>query len=356
MTVPRDEAEMSDIIRGADTPVRIAGGGTRGPAGGGEVLSTAGLTGIVLYEPGALTLVARAGTPLVQVEATLAAEGQRLAWEPPDMRGLLGRQGVSTLGGVAAANASGPRRIQAGACRDAMLGVRFVDGHGTVVRNGGRVMKNVTGYDLTKLMAGSRGALGVITEVAVRVQAVPQAVATVVVPCIDAVPAVAILARALGSPFDVTGAAWDGAAALVRVEGMAASVACRAGRLAQDLGGEIDATDRWTAIRDVGAFHARAGAVWRVSLRPSAGPRLLAALRMDHRAVMDWGGGLVWLLVDDAGDAGAATIRPLVAALGGHATLLRGPAHVPALPPEPPQVAALTAALKARFDPRGVFA
>jgi glycolate oxidase FAD binding subunit len=353
---PVDEDELAGMLRGATGPLHVQGGGTRALSTGGAFLSTSRLTGIVLYEPGALTLVVRAGTPLAEVEAALAAEGQRLAFEPPDQRGLLGRQGVSTIGGVAAANASGPRRVQAGACRDAMLGVRFMDGTGTVVRNGGRVMKNVTGYDLVRLMAGSRGTLGVLTEVAFRVQAIPEATATLAVPCADADAAVAILSRALGSPFDVTGAAWDGAAALVRVEGMAASVAYRAGRLQADLGGEVAAgADPWPAIRDVAAFHGRPGAVWRISVRPTDGPRVLAGLGMDHRAVLDWGGGLVWLLVDDAGDAGAGVIRPLVAGLGGHATLLRGPAEVPALPPAAPAVAALTAGLKARFDPRGLF-
>ncbi len=352
---PDSEEAVAAAIRDARARVRIVGGGTRSLGGAGDVLSTAGLAGITLYEPGALTLVARAGTPLTVVEAALAAEGQRLAFEPPDMTGLTGHAGVSTVGGVAAANASGPRRVQAGACRDAMLGVRFVDGTGAVVRNGGRVMKNVTGYDLVKLMAGSRGALGVLTEVSFRVQAVPAAVATVVVGCRDAAGAVAVLSLALGSPYDVTGAAWDGQAALVRVEGLAESVAYRAGRLAAELGGEIDPDFRWTEIRDVAAFHGLPGAIWRLSVRPVDGPRVLDAIGMDHRAILDWGGGLVWLLVDAAGDAGAAAIREQVARLGGHATLIRGPGHVPALPPEAPAVAALVAGLKARFDPRGVL-
>jgi glycolate oxidase FAD binding subunit len=147
-----DESDLAEAVQGATGPLRVVGGGTRGGAGGG-------LSGVVLCEPGALTPVARAGTPLAEVEALLAGEGQRLAFEPPDFRALLGVDGASTIGGVAAANASGPRRVQAGAARDAMIGVRFVDGCGTVVKNGGRVMKNVTGYDLVKLMAGSRGRL-----------------------------------------------------------------------------------------------------------------------------------------------------------------------------------------------------
>ena len=154
---PGSEAELSELIRAASGALVVRGGGTRGAVRAGEVLETAGLAGIRLYEPGALTLVAGAGTPVIEIEAALAAEGQRLAFEVPDLRGVLGREGVSTLGGVVTENASGPRRVAVGACRDFCLGVRFVDGRGEIIRNGGRVMKNVTGYDLVKLMAGSRG-------------------------------------------------------------------------------------------------------------------------------------------------------------------------------------------------------
>ncbi|WP_333714723.1 FAD-binding protein, partial [Yoonia sp.] len=153
---PKTEEELAQMIAGANGPLRIQGGGTRAIGHAmGEVLSTSALAGISLYEPGALTIVAGAGTPVAEIEKTLAAENQRLAFEPMDHRALLGTTGTPTLGGLAAANVSGPRRISVGACRDFMLGVRFVDGAGTIVKNGGRVMKNVTGYDLVKLMAGS---------------------------------------------------------------------------------------------------------------------------------------------------------------------------------------------------------
>jgi glycolate oxidase FAD binding subunit len=193
----------------------------------------------------------------------------------------------------------------------------------------------------------------VLTEVSLKVQAVPEAEATVVVAG-DA----SVLTRALGSPYDVSGAAWDGRA-LVRVEGMAGSVAYRAQALQAMLGGEVvtgvDSAMIWASIRDVAAFVGLPGAVWRVSVKPSDGPLLLAQLGIEHQAILDWGGGLVWLLVDASADAGAGVIRALVAQMGGHAMLLRGPAHVPVFMPEPAGVAKLTQALRAKFDPRGIL-
>ncbi|MDP1576710.1 MAG: FAD-binding protein, partial [Cypionkella sp.] len=245
---PASESELSEIILGAQA-LHIQGGGTRSVGHAvGEVLDTSGLSGIELYEPGALTLVARSGTPLAEIEALLASERQRLAFEVPDMRALLGRQGVSTIGGVVASNASGPRRVQVGACRDALLGVRFVDGRGDVIKNGGRVMKNVTGYDLVKLMAGSKGALGVLSEISFKVQAMPEASVALVAER-DVPQGLADLRAALGSPYDISGAAWAQGRAMIRLEGMAGSVAYRAGKL-QDLLGFKQAEADWAAIRD----------------------------------------------------------------------------------------------------------
>ncbi|MAU51010.1 MAG: glycolate oxidase subunit GlcE [Roseovarius sp.] len=360
---PETEAEFAGIIKGADTPLRIEGGGTR-PIGGatnGARLSAAAMRGIELYEPGALTLVARAGTPLEEVKAALAAEGQRLAFEPMDHRGLLGTQGTPTIGGVVAANVSGPRRVQAGACRDFLLGVRFVDGAGRIVRNGGRVMKNVTGYDLVKLMAGSYGTLGVLTEVALKVLPAPQAAATLVLHGLDDAQAIAALSRALGSPFEVTGAAHlPGRVTLLRIEGFSDSVAYRAGRLAALLSpfGAVTADDdpesvaaTWRDIRDVAAFHGRKGDVWRLSVKPSDAPGIVAGLS-GAEALYDWGGGLIWLLVPEG--TGAAEIRQAVAQRGGHATRVRG-AGADAFHPLPAPVAALQAGLRQRFDPRGLL-
>ncbi|WP_323040568.1 FAD-binding protein [Gemmobacter sp.] len=347
---PVTEDEMAEAVRDAGGPLVVRGGGTRGlGAPAGEVLDTGGLAGVTLYEPGALTLVARAGTPLAGLEALLAGERQRLAFEVPDLRGLLGRGGDSTIGGVIAANASGPRRVQAGAARDFLLGVRFVDGLGRVVKNGGRVMKNVTGYDLVKLMAGSHGTLGVLTEVSLKVLPAPAAQATLVLDGLDDAQAVTAMARALGSPYDVTGAAhWPGRGTFLRIEGLAAQVAYRAGRLQALLGGTVTDPGPWDQIRDVALFHGQPGDVWRLSVKPSDAPGLVA--RAGALGVLyDWGGGLVWVLVTPGSD-----LRARLGAFQGHATLIRGSGQ-PVFQPEPAPVAALTRGLRARFDPKSIF-
>ncbi|MBI1170979.1 FAD-binding protein [bacterium] len=353
---PENEAELSEMVRAAAGPLSLRGGGTRGLAyGSGAVLETGGVAGIRLYEPGALTLVAGAGTPLDEVESVLAGERQRLAFEVPDMRAALGRDGISTLGGVAAMNASGPRRVQAGAARDHMIGLRFVDGMGTVVKSGGRVMKNVTGLDLVKLLAGSQGTLGVITEVAFKVQAIPETEVTLQAE-VGRAAGLALLRQALGSPFEVSGAACGSFGAVLRIEGMAASVRYRAAALKALLGGdwaEIDGSALWAGIRDGGALGA--GALWRVSVKPTEAERVVAALTgVQHEATFDWGGGLIWIAVQGRADGGAALIRGAVAGVG-HATLVRGPAGVPVFQPEAAGVAALSTALRAKFDPRGIL-
>ncbi|WP_323006062.1 glycolate oxidase subunit GlcE [Pseudorhodobacter sp.] len=363
---PADELELAEMIRAAKGPLRIVGGGTRriGQMAGGEVLETGGLSGISLYEPGALTLVAGAGTTLAEVEAALAEGGQRLPFEVPDLRGLLGRAGVSTIGGVAAANASGPRRIQAGACRDSLIGVRFVDGAGSIIKNGGRVMKNVTGYDLVKLMAGSYGSLGVMSEVAFKVLPRPEAETSLTRDGLTPAEAVTVMSRALGSPFEVTGAAYVAGQVRLRIEGMAGSVAYRLGALTKMLGGgwavaeAAQSSALWVEVRDVAAFVGQPGAVWRISVKPSAMPQVLGIMA-DAQTVCDWGGGLIWARVADTGDAQAAALRGYLAQIGGHATLVRASAavfeQVPAFHPAPTAIAALATGLRAKFDPRSIL-
>lgn len=363
MIRPTSETELAEAVRDAAGPLAISGGGTR-PIGrpvAGAALSVAGLRGITLYEPGALTLGAAAGTPLAEVEAALAAEGQRLPFEPMDHRGLLGTTGEPTLGGMVAGNVSGPRRVQAGACRDSLIGVRFVDGTGAVVRNGGRVMKNVTGYDLVKLMAGSHGTLGVLSEVIFKVLPAPETEATLRLGGLDPATAVAAMAAALGSPYEVSGAAHlpDGAT-ILRIEGFAASVAYRAGALAALLShhgtattlGREESAALWLGVRDVAPFHGRAGDVWRLSVKPTDAPALAARARGE--ALYDWGGGLVWLLVPEGTD-----LRASLGAFGGHATLicasLATRARIAPFQPEPGPVAALSEGLRRRFDPRNIL-
>ncbi len=378
---PESEAELAEMVAGADGPLRISGGGTRalGAAIGGRELRSGGLAGIRLYEPGALTLVAGAGTPLEALEEVLAGEGQRLAFEPMDHRVLLGSQGAPTIGGVVAANVSGPRRVQVGACRDFLLGVRFVDGRGRVLKNGGRVMKNVTGYDLVRLMAGSWGRLGVLSEVALKVLARPEAEVTLEARGMDPRAGVAALSRALGAPWEVSGAAHlDAAAAgteartLLRLEGLAASVAYRREALRAHLGGDWallegeESVALWRQIRDVAVFAGRE-VVWRLSVKPSDASGIsqaLSAQGLAHAALYDWGGGLMWIAPDtgsDTGraDGGAALIRAQLAALGGHARLEKGPEalrqKIAVFQPEAPILARISREIKQKFDPKGIL-
>lgn len=350
---PHTETDLADIIKGATGPLRIMGGGTR-PIGNttGTVLRTTGLSGITLYEPGALTLVAQAGTPLAQIETALAAENQRLAFEPMDHRPLLGTTGEPTIGGVVAANVSGPRRIAVGACRDFLLGVRFVDGSGDIIKNGGRVMKNVTGYDLVKLLAGSYGTLGVLTEVSFKVLPMPAATATLTLSNLDHTQSVAAMSAALGSPFDVTGAAARDGNVYLRLEGFAKSVAYRATALAKHLSAFGTATtdddpNIWTALRDVTALADQDGDIWRLSVKPSDAPAVIACLGA-NAVQCDWGGGLIWASTPPGTD-----LRAKLTDFAGHATLIRGTGQT--FHPEPAPLAAITAGLRAKFDPRGIL-
>jgi len=365
----------------ARTPLALVGGGTKSemgrPAQSQATLSSAGLRGVTLYEPAEMVVSARAGTPLAEVVRTLAEKNQELPFEPMDHRPLLGSTGEPTIGAVAAANISGPRRIMAGAARDALIGVRFVNGRGELIKSGGRVMKNVTGLDLVKLMAGSWGTLGFLTEVTFKVLPKAERVATLVLTGLEDAPAVQALALALGSPFEVTGAAHlpaalgeAGGRTLVRIEGFSTSVDYRLGELRRLLkrfgGGEImdgeAAVALWREVRDVQPLvEPRDRAVWRVSTAPTKGPEVMArvARGLEARWYYDWGGGLVWIATDAARDAGAATIRAAVAQAGGHATLVRAPAEVRAavavFEPLSEPLMRVTTGIKASLDPAGIF-
>ncbi|MEL6999946.1 MAG: glycolate oxidase subunit GlcE [Pseudomonadota bacterium] len=377
---PTTEADLSEAVAAAAAdraPLEIAGGGTRmalgRPVQAERTLSTAGLSGITLYEPGALTLVAQAGTPMSEIDAALAAENQMLPFEPMDHRSLLGTGGEPTIGGVVATGTSGPRRLQRGACRDAMIGVRLVDGEGTAVSNGGRVMKNVTGYDLVKLMAGSWGTLGVLSEISFKLLPAPAAEVTLVIEGLDAASGVEALAEVLATPQEVTAAAHadpgvlgDASQTLVRIEGLEGSVAYRSTQIIASGDWsvrEVEASrDIWRQIRDVTPFGGQPGDVWRVSLKPTDGPVLAGELREQGIAatvLYDWAGGLVWLLVPDDNAAIANAVRESTKRLGGHATLIRAPASVRAaisvFEPENPVIEHLSHGLRAKFDPHGIL-
>jgi len=383
IVTPGDEAELEALVADAASggkPLAVAGGGTRAglgrPVDAETTVATSALTGVTLYEPAELVVSARSGTPLSEVTAQLAENGQMLPFEPMDHRGVLGSDGAPTIGGVAAANVSGPRRIEAGAARDALIGARVVTGRGETVKSGGRVMKNVTGYDLARFLAGSWGTLGVLSEVTFRVSPAAETEQTLVVavPSIDS--AVQAMSAALGSPYAVSGAACrpqEGGPShvLLRLEGFEASVAQRVDRLTALLrrAGNIDAVsadasrDIWRDVRDAAVIRDAADAlVWRLSLKPTAAPGVIAALAplAPKALLLDWGGGLVWVaLPSDTAGAGADKVRAATRQAGGHATLVRAPEDirrtVDVFEPPVPAVMALTRSMKSTFDPAGIL-
>ncbi|MCO5092469.1 FAD-binding protein [Bosea sp. (in: a-proteobacteria)] len=381
---PTTEAQACAVVKSvvdSATPLALCGGGTRAglgrPVQAASTLSSAGLTGITLYEPAEMVIAARAGTPLALVQETLAAHGQILPFEPMDHRALYGSEGEPTIGAVAACNISGPRRINAGAARDSLIGVRLVNGRGEMIKSGGRVMKNVTGLDLVKLMSGSHGTLGFLTEVTFRVLPRPERIVTLQWRGLSSDEGVALLSKALGSPFEPmaaahlpAGLAGEAALTLLRLENFADPIAYRAGELAALLGA-YGVPDRlegagpdalWRDIRDAAFFADTGEAVWRLSLAPTNGPKATAAIARAlpaARSFHDWGGGLVWLAVPADGDAGAAAIRAALRPLGGHATLVRAPDAVRAaadvFQPLSGPLMRLTAGIKTSFDPAGIF-
>lgn len=378
---PSSPAELAEVIadaRRAGMPLAVAGGGSRKglgrPVQAAATVSTANLSGITLYEPAELVIAAKAGTPLHVVTEALAAKGQRLPFEPMDHRRLYGTTGEPTVGGVAAANVSGPARINLGAARDSMIGLKFVNGMAEDVKSGGRVMKNVTGLDLVKALAGSFGTLAVFHEVCFKVLPKAEGERTLVLSGLSAPRAVEALSAALGSPFEPTGAAHvpadDAGAArtLIRIEGFAASLAYRTDaltRLLESFGPletmEAAASEAlWADIRDAAMFAGTDEAVWRISVPPSGAPGLGDALApLAPRLLLDWGGGLVWAGVPAAGDAGAARVHAAARAAGGHATLVRAPETVRGVvdvfSPPAGSLMAIQRRMKSSFDPAGIL-
>jgi glycolate oxidase FAD binding subunit len=320
---------------------------------------------------------AKAGTPLREVEERLATGGQCLPFEPVDLRPLYGTDGEPTVGGIVAGNWSGPRRIAVGAARDHLIGVRFVNGRGEVIKSGGRVMKNVTGLDLVKLQCGAHGTLGFLTEVTFKVLPKAEFAATLIYDGLDDGRAGKLLSTALTSPFEVSAAAHlppgiggQGARTLLRLENFRSAVDYRSERLI-DLLKQFGRPSRledsatvalWAEVRDARFLaEPRDRAIWRISVPPSAGPtfvtRLSKTVTFTH--FYDWGGGLIWLATSAEGDAGAHAIRAALAPETGHATLIRGPdglrSAVPVFQPVAPALHALSLRLKASFDPDNIL-
>ncbi len=389
---PRDAKEVEEAVRWAlseDKPLELTGQGTKRaigrPTQTDVTLDLSDLTGVTLYEPAELVLSARAGTPLAEIEALLADNNQELAFEPIDYGPLLGGEAArGTLGGAIAANLSGPRRIKAGAARDHFLGVTAVTGRGDTVKSGGRVVKNVTGYDLCKLFAGSWGTLGPMTEVTIKVLPRAETQATVLVQGLDDARACEAMSAAMGSACDVSGAAhlpdhiasyFTGvprpeATTALRLEGVAPSVAHRREMLAALMKpfGPVEVMEAeasralWRDVRDVRPFTlgaARERPLWRLSVPPAQGHVIAATVTPAAQMFYDWGGGLIWLAMPFAGEPGAAAIREAVANVGGHATLIRADtalrATLDVFQPEDAAVRALSRRVKESFDPKGLI-
>jgi glycolate oxidase FAD binding subunit len=373
---PETAAQVTDAVRwalSAGEPLEILGSGSRRglgrPVQAGHVLDLSGLSGVIAYEPEELVLTALAGTPMDTIRVLLADRGQHLAFEPPE---------GGTLGGLVASGLAGPRRISAGSARDHTLGIAGVSGRAEAYKGGGKVVKNVTGYDVPKLMAGSFGTLTALTEITVKVLPAPEDTGTLLLFGLDDAAAVAMLDRALRSPYEVSGAAHlpagtaarsgvadvagaGGAVTLVRLEGFGPSVAARVTMLREELRadavlGRDLSLALWREVRDGGTgddtLH-----LWKLSVPPSTGPSTVETIRrtLDVEVFYDWGGGLVWLT---APPDSAATIRAALSA-GGHATLVRAPEAVRAatdvFQPLPEPLMALSRRVKESFDPKGIL-
>ena len=337
-------AQIIESVRAAHdrrTPLRIRGAGSKDFYGGllaGEVLDVSGYRGIVAYEPTELYLTAKCGTPLAEVEATLAAHGQMLACEPPHFAG-------ATVGGCVAAGLSGPRRQQAGAVRDFVLGVKLIDGTGQCLNFGGQVMKNVAGYDVSRLLAGSLGTLGVLGEVTLKVLPQPVAETTLCFE-LDEVAAVQRLNAWGGQPLPISASFWHDGQLWLRLSGARAAVEAAT----RQLGGTaaVDAEKLWISVREQTHPAFAHAILWRLALPTTAAPPGLNGLR-----AIEWGGGLRWY----AGEQDA--VRGAAARAGGHAVLYRAPESLRcqegSFAPLSPALLALHRRLKKSFDPQGIL-
>lgn len=391
---PGDEQELAAAVREAaaqSAALEIYGAGTKRKVGRPlqtpHALTTEALTGITLYEPGELVIAARAGTSLAEIEKTLDENGQQLAFEPVDLGPALGQAaGRGTIGAAFATNLSGSRRILAGAARDHLLGVRAVNGHGEIFKSGGRVLKNVAGYDLGRALSGSWGTLAVMSEVTMKVLPKAEETRTLIVCGLTDQVAVAALCVAMGTPCEVSGTVHlqapfaatladarlsrlGSAVTALRLEAVASSIAHRAARLKDALSafGDVIELDHgrsqtfWRDMRELAFLRNSQHEVWRISIAPTASAKLISAisLHLACNAAYDWSGGLIWLDVESSSDGGATEIRRAIADIGGHAVLIRAApelrASVDVFQTPDHGVMALMKRLKTAFDPDGLL-
>jgi glycolate oxidase FAD binding subunit len=395
----RDAGDVEQAVRAAiasEQPLEIIGHGSKRaigqPMATNALLDLSALNAVTAYEPNELIVTVQAGAPLADVQSLIDSKNQQFAFEPMNTSRLLGTPEIGTIGGMIGAGLAGPRRIKAGGARDHLLGAHAVSGFGDSFKAGGRVVKNVTGYDLCKLLAGSWGTLAVMTEVTLKVMPRPESERTLVLRGLDDVAANRAMTLALGSPFDVSGAAhvpnsafrtgagelgdleYQGqAVTLLRLEGITASAVHRAAALAAILKpfGTVETLEDaasaapWSSIRDVAPFAAGgplgAWPVWRIVCPPASGGALGQALARDTGGdvIYDWGGGLIWAALPPKADAQATLVRQRANAVGGHAMLLRAPdevrSNVEVFHPQPVGLAGLSERVRHSFDPKNIL-
>ena len=382
---PKTDADVLAAVQWAaaeEVPLEIIGQGSKRALGHpmqvAHVLDMSGLTGVTLFEPDELVLSAKAGTSLKEIHALLDEHNQELQFEPTDLGPLLGNfAGAGTLGGLVNTNISGPRRLKYGSVRDHILGVAAVSGRGEIFKSGGRVVKNVTGYDLSKGVTGAYGTLAVLTDITMKVMPKSETEQTLLLQGLSDAEAIEAMAIALGSNGEVSGAAHlpadiasGTASTLLRIEGFAPSVEYRIenlGKLLKRFGkqerlDEYTSKGQWWAVRDCLPFaNNEHSYVWRISCTPSEGHRIVEAIKNEAsaNAFYDWQGGLIWLQVKE-NDPKDALVRASVKANGGgHATLIRADAatrqSVPVFEPQPAALKALSKRYRENFDPKGVL-
>jgi glycolate oxidase FAD binding subunit len=395
----RDAGDVEDAVRAAiagEQPLEIVGHGSKRligqPMATNALLDLSALNAVVAYEPNELIITLQAGAPLADVRSLIDSKNQQFAFEPINTSALLGTPAIGTIGGMIGAGLAGPRRIRAGGARDHLLGAHAVSGFGDSFKAGGKVVKNVTGYDLCKLLAGSWGTLAVMTEVTLKVMPRPESERTLLLRGLDDIRANRAMTAALGSPFDVTGAAHvpnsvfraagsgfadlgsqRQAVTLLRLEGITASAAHRAAALgkllapfgAADILEDAASAAVWSSVRDVEPFAALgplgAWPVWRIVCPPASGGALGQQLARDTGGdvIYDWGGGLIWAALPPKPDAQAALVRSRVEAVGGYAMLLRAPEqlrrNVDVFHPQNGGLAALSERVRNSFDPKGIL-